>query len=125
MRNLFTSELAEQVEQIKIVPQSLSTEEVSRMWAAFQAKYRPTAVYQASVVLIESRRSTRSALPVRARNVYVVPFSQPVIERVLSQRQAGDPIVPEDQPILAGHNLVIAAWNCAATTRWSTSAASR
>ena len=109
MRDLFTSELAEQVEQIKIVPQSLSTEEVSRLWAAFQAKYRPTAAYQVSVVLIESRRATRSALPVRQRNVYVVPFRQPVIERILSQRQAGDPILPErDQPILAGYNLVIA-----------------
>jgi hypothetical protein len=109
MRNLFTSELAEQVEMIKIAPQSLNTEEVSRMWAAFQAKYRPTAAYQVSVVLIESRIATRSALPVRQRNVYVVPFSQPVIERILSQRQAGDPILPEsDQPILAGYNLVIA-----------------
>jgi hypothetical protein len=109
MRNLFTSELAEQVEMIKIAPQSLSTEEISRMWAAFGAKYRPTAVYQASVVLIESRRATRSALPVRQRNIYVVPFRQPVIERILSQRQAGDPILPEqDQPILAGYNLVIA-----------------
>jgi hypothetical protein len=109
MRNLFASELAEQVEMIKIAPQSLNTEEVSRMWAAFQAKYRPTAAYQVSVVLIESRGPTRSALPVRQRNIYVVPFSQPVIERVLSQRQAGDPILPEsDQPILAGYNLVIA-----------------
>lgn len=109
LRNLFTSELAEQVEQIKIAPESLNTEEISRMWAAFQAKYRPTAAYQASVVLIESRRATRSALPVRQRNIYVVPFNQPVIERVLSQRQAGDPILPEsDQPILAGYNLVLA-----------------
>jgi uncharacterized protein DUF4255 len=109
MRNLFTSELAEQVEMIKIAPQSLNTEEISRMWAAFGAKYRPTAVYQASVVLIESRRATRSALPVRQRNIYVAPFRQPVIERILSQRQAGDPILPEqDQPILAGYNLVVA-----------------
>ncbi len=106
MRNLFTSELAEQVEQIKIVPQSLSTEEISRMWAAFQAKYRPTAAYQVSVVLIESRGTTKSALPVRARNVYVVPFHQPVIESILSQVKAGDPILA-DQPILAGYNLVI------------------
>jgi len=109
MRALFTSELAEQVEQIKITPQLLDAEEISRMWAAFQAKYRPTAVYQVSVVLIESRRATRSALPVRQRNVYVAPFRQPVIERILSQRQAGDPILPEqEQPILAGYNLVIA-----------------
>ncbi len=106
MEALFTSELAEQVEQIKILPQSLSTEEFSRLWSAFGAKYRPTAVYQASVVLIQSRQATKSALPVRARNVQVVPFQQPVIERVMSQPQAGDPIVP-DQPILAGHTLVL------------------
>ena len=93
MEALFTSELAEQVEQIKITPQSLSTEELSRLWPACQAKYRPTAAYQASVVLIESRRSTRSALPVRARKVYVVPFRQPVIEQIKSQETAGAPIV--------------------------------
>jgi hypothetical protein len=107
MEALFTSELAEQMEQIRIVPQSLSTEEFSRMWSAFGAKYRPTAVYQASVVLIESRSSTRAALPVRARSLHVVPFQQPAIERILSQRTPGDPIVP-DQPILAGYTLVIA-----------------
>jgi len=106
MAALFTSELAEQVEQIKIIPQTLSTEEVSKLWAAFQVKYRPTATYQASVVLIESRRSTKSALPVRARNIYVIPFRQPIIEQLRSQAQAGDPIVA-DQPILAGYRLVI------------------
>jgi hypothetical protein len=106
MQSLFTSELAEQVEQIKISPQSMSTEEVSKLWPAFGAKYRPTAAYQASVVLIESRRSTKSALPVRGRRVYVIPFRQPVIDQIISQEKAGDPIVA-DQPILAGYNLVI------------------
>jgi hypothetical protein len=108
MRDLFTSELAEQVEQIKITPQSLSTEETSRMWAAFQAKYRPTGAYQVSVVLIQSRRATRAALPVRQRNLYVVPFRQPGIERILSQQQAGAPVLPEQvQPILADYRLVV------------------
>jgi hypothetical protein len=108
LRSLFTSELAEQIEQIKIVQQSLSTEEISRMWAAFQAKYRPTAAYQVSVVLIESRRSARLALPVRQRNLYVVPFRQPVIERLLSQQPPSGPFLPEtDQPILPGYNLII------------------
>lgn len=77
------------------------------MWSAFGAKYRPTSAYQASVVLIQSRSPVRSALPVRARNVYVVPFQQPVIERLLSQQNPAAPILP-DQPILAGQNLVIA-----------------
>lgn len=107
MQALFTSELAEQVEQIKIAPETPNTEEISRLWAALGAHYRPTAAYQASVVLIESRQTTKSALPVRARNIYVAPFNQPVIEEIKSQAQAGDPIL-SNQPILAGQNLVIA-----------------
>lgn len=103
---LFTSELAEQVEQIKISPASLSTEEISRMWSAFQAKYRPTAVYQASVVLIQSKGSTRSALPVRARKVKVIPFKQPIIEKINARATPADPIV-SGQPILAGFQLVL------------------
>jgi len=106
MQALFTSELAEQVEQIKIVPETPNTEEISRLWSALGAPYRPTAAYQASVVLIESKRSTKSSLPVRARNVYVVPFNQPVIEQVTSQANAGDPIVL-NQPVLSGQNLVL------------------
>jgi Pvc16 N-terminal domain/IPT/TIG domain len=106
MQALLTSELAEQVEQVKIIPESLNTEEISRMWSAMQANYRPTAAYQATVVLIESRQSTKSALPVRARNIYPVPFNQIVIEEIKSQATAGDPIL-SNQPILAGYNLVL------------------
>jgi hypothetical protein len=106
MRALFTSELSEQVEQIKITNDTLNTEEISRMWTAFQAHYRPSAAYQASVVLIESRQAIKSALPVQARKIYVVPFNQPVIEEIKSQIKSGDPIL-SGQPILAGQNLVI------------------
>jgi hypothetical protein len=106
MRALFTSELAEQVEQIKIVPETLNTEEISRMWSAFQAHYRPTAAYQASVVLIESKQSIKIALPVGERQVYVFPFNQPVIEEIRSQVKTGDPILV-NQPILPGQNLVL------------------
>lgn len=61
------TDLADQFEQIRITPSSLSTEEMSRLWAALQAHYRPTAAYQISVVLIEAQRATRSALPVLTR----------------------------------------------------------
>ena len=106
LRTLFTSELAEQVEQIKISPETLNTEEISRMWTAFQAHYRPTAAYHVSVVLIESKRSTKSPLPVRERLLYVVPFKQPQILQVNSQQTAGGPIL-SGQPILPGQNLVL------------------
>lgn len=106
LRTLFDAQLAEQIEQIKIVPQALTTEEISRLWTAFQARYRPTAAYQASVVLIESRRTTRTPLPVRDRLIYVVPFKHPAIEAILSQANPAAPIV-SGQPILSGYRLVI------------------
>jgi len=81
-RALAAAELAEQVEQVKICPASMGTEEMSKLWSAFQTHYRPTAAYQVSVVLIESRRSTRSPLPVQSRNLRVLPFNQLRIDRV-------------------------------------------
>ena len=110
LQGLYESGLAEQIEQIKICPISISTEEISRLWTAFQARYRPTAAYQATVVLIESRSSApRAALPVRARNIYAIPFAQPVIEQVLSQVDDNAQVVL-NQPILAGYNLIIAGY---------------
>jgi len=106
LANLFTSGLADQVEQIKIAPLSLTTEEISRLWTAFQARYRPTAAYQLSVVLIESRKSVRTPLPVRSRALYVTPVQNPTIIRLLSQADPNAPIV-SDQPILSGYTLVI------------------
>ncbi len=59
-----TSDLAEQVELVKITPAYLGAEEMSRLWSAMQAKYRPTAVYTLSVILIIADKSRKSALPV-------------------------------------------------------------
>ncbi len=64
---LSAADLADQVEQIKISPMTLSTEEMSKLWSAMQAHYRPTAAYHVSVVLIEAQRATRNALPVLTR----------------------------------------------------------
>jgi Pvc16 N-terminal domain len=64
---LSTSDLADQVELIKITPHYLNAEEMSRLWSAMQAKYRPTAVYHVSVVLIEADKARRAPLPVLKR----------------------------------------------------------
>jgi hypothetical protein len=98
--------LADQFEQIRLTPETMSVEELSKIWSALQAQYRPTVVYKASVVLIEAMKSVRPTLPVRSRNLAVVPFQQPVIDRLQSQSADGQPIVA-DQPILVGYNLVI------------------
>ncbi|WP_322486839.1 DUF4255 domain-containing protein [Chloroflexus sp.] len=104
--SLVAADLADQIEQIKITPEPLNLEQVSQIWASMQSPYRPTVAYQASVVLIESRRPTRQALPVRRRNLYVLPLSQPRITQLGSQRTANDP-VSFQQPILPGYRLVI------------------
>ncbi|MBA5872968.1 MAG: DUF4255 domain-containing protein [Nitrospira sp. CR1.2] len=67
LRALAECGLADQVEQIKLVPDPLSSEEMSKLWTAVQSHYRPSAAYVATVVLIESTKPTRSTLPVLSR----------------------------------------------------------
>jgi hypothetical protein len=65
--NLSALDLAEQVEQIKITPHYLTTEELSKLWTAMQARYRQSMAYQVSVVLIQSTKPAKAALPVIKR----------------------------------------------------------
>ncbi|MEB3293095.1 MAG: Pvc16 family protein, partial [Synechococcales bacterium] len=104
-RALATSDLADQVEQIKISPQVMTLEEISRFWSALQTPYRPSALYQVSVVLLEMKRSTKSALPVLQRNVYITPFEQPIIETVESSEGDRQPITLDKTLIIKGQRL--------------------
>ena len=61
------SHLGRQVELIKVTPEPMSTDELSKLWSALQAHYRPTASYHVSVVLIESEQEGRVVLPVLTR----------------------------------------------------------
>lgn len=61
------SDLHEQVERVRVTPQPLSVDEISKLWTAFQIEYRVSTTYEASVVLIESTRQRRSPLPVLRR----------------------------------------------------------
>jgi hypothetical protein len=45
----------------------MSLEDLSKLWMIFQTGYRISATYQVSLVLIDSRRSTRAPLPVLTR----------------------------------------------------------
>jgi len=117
-KNLRGADLAEQVELLKITPSALGTEEMSRLWSALQAHYRPTAAFQVSVVLIESRKAARSALPVLSRGESdpvskrergVLAFSGlvpplPTLEAVVPANQ--QPVaVPGGEVTLEGHHL--------------------
>jgi hypothetical protein len=64
---LRAADLAEQVELVKLTPAVVSVDEMSKIWTSLQTRYRTSACYHASVVLIESRRPVRRPLPVLMR----------------------------------------------------------
>lgn len=56
--------LAAQVEQLRVVPVYLSTEEMSKLWTTFQTTYRSSMAYRVSSVIIEADTPTLAPLPV-------------------------------------------------------------
>jgi len=118
LRALAGSGLADQVELLRITPQYLNTEEVSKLWTATQSSYRPTTAYQVSVVLIEAAQPTRPTLPVltrgevdpvsrRERGAVVSPDLVPPLPTIEAVVPAGkQPVVRLDDAVtLPGHHL--------------------
>lgn len=112
--DLADSDLHDQIERVRITPQPLSVEEVSKLWAAFQTNYRLSAAYQVAVVLIESTRPTRTPLPVltqgkddrgpSAQADLIPPF--PTIERIDLSNGRSTALL-NDQLTLVGHHFAL------------------
>ena len=107
LRALAVSGLQDQVEQLRITPEYLNSEEISKFWTATQSHYRPSAAYEVSVVLIQATDPTRLPLPVLSRQAFVRPDLLPPLPTI-------DSIVPDaSQPVaqlgttisLNGHHL--------------------
>ena len=118
LRALDATGLADQIEQLRITPVPLDTEELSKLWTAIQAHYRPTTAYTVSVVLIESSKAGVSPLPVlsrgpvdpvsgRERGVVVRPDLVPPLPTIESVEPAGNQPVARlgDTVELNGHHL--------------------
>jgi hypothetical protein len=71
--------LPQQLEQIRITPETLTTEEIYRLWAAFEAPYRPSTAIQVSVVVIQDTDAFTSNLPVQSRSLVALPLQAPII----------------------------------------------
>ena len=107
------SGLQDQVERVRITPETLSLDDMSKLWSSFQsADYRLSVTYEVSVVLIESDRPARTPLPVLRRGPddrgvlvqasLVSPF--PTITGIeLPNRQPGAML--GDTLVLSGHHL--------------------
>jgi len=115
---LAASDLADQVELIKVVPETLSVDDMSKLWTALQTHYRTTTAYRVSVVLIESRRPRRAPLPVltrgpaipgtgRDRGVVVQPSLLPPFPTLESLQPANRQIAARLGEVLtlSGHHL--------------------
>ncbi len=103
---LHDSDLADEVELVKFSPLHLSLEELSKIWSVFfQIPYTLSVAYQGTVVLIESDDVAQRSLPVRARNIYTVPFRQPVIERITTSSGENQPITADSTLLILGKQL--------------------
>jgi hypothetical protein len=58
------NDLHDQIERVRIVPYTMSLDDLTKLWTAFQTGYRISTAYHVSVVLIESRRPPVTPLPV-------------------------------------------------------------
>jgi hypothetical protein len=76
------STLARQIEHLRITPQTLTTEEIYRLWPAFQAPYRPSTAFQVSVVVIQDTSTVPSGLPVQRRKILALPLQAPLISGI-------------------------------------------
>ncbi len=81
---LSAADLAEAVELVKISPDTLSLEDLSRLWGVLGTPYALSVTYLATVVLIEADLAPRPTLPVRQRVVGVAPIAPPVLAEVVT-----------------------------------------
>lgn len=100
------SNLADQIEVVRLAPLGLGLEDMSKLWSVFfQAPYMLSLAYQASVVLIEEELPAQRALPVRSRNLVALPLSLPRIEHLVAQSGEGDFILAGSPVYIQGQRL--------------------
>lgn len=102
------SDLADQVQQISIVPLNLNLEDLSKAWSVFfQTPYLLSVGYKVLVVMLEGDESPTRGLPIRDRRTNGLSpyFSQPQIEQVMAQGGVAEPIVSDSMLVLTGKQL--------------------
>jgi hypothetical protein len=104
---LTTSDLADQIQQLSVLPLDLNLEDMSKVWSVFfQTAYILSLAYKVTVVMIDGEDQVPKALPVRDRRLTGVTAlaGQPVIQEVRSHSG-------KLAPILTSSTLVIKGWH--------------
>lgn len=76
------NDLHEQIESVRITQESLTLDDLSRLWSAANTEIRLSVAYRANVVLIESARPTPSPLPVLTSGIEVAASLNPVLPTI-------------------------------------------
>lgn len=79
---LGSSDLADEVELVKLSPATLSLEEMSKLWGVLDTPYLLSLTYLATVVLIAADLTPTLALPVRTRSLIVAATGPPRIAAI-------------------------------------------
>ncbi len=109
LRSIFPSAgVQDQIERVRITFQPVSLDEMSKVWAMFQSRYRISAAYEVCVVLIESSRTRPTPLPVlrrgqEDRGVYTASAPPPALGDIraewrLRNDTAGGPATVQVRP---------------------------
>jgi hypothetical protein len=107
------SDLADEIELVKLSPTPLSLEEMSKLWGVLDTPYLLSLTYLATVVLVAADIAPTVALPVRQRLLTVTPASPPRLESVGTD--------PPDQPVRTGTTLVLSGGGLVPTAAGTTS----
>lgn len=102
------SNLAEQIQQISIVPLDLNLEDLSKAWSVFfQTPYMLSLAYKVLVVMVEGEEAPARALPIRDRRTSGLSpyFSQPQIEQVTAQSGVAEAIQSDSTLVITGKQL--------------------
>ena len=90
--------LTEHLDRVKIAPNLLDAEQMSRLWSLFQGSYRPSIAYEVSIVF--SRSQKHSFAPVFSKEASDRPQIQKIVPRL-----ANSEIVAGSTLIIYGKNL--------------------
>jgi len=104
--------LREEFERVKIVLHPSSLDDLTSMWSALaEGNFRRSALYEASVVQIETAEPRPSPRPVETRRIFAIARRRPVIRQVHVTPGPGEPVgqlrvrVGEEITIAAEHTL--------------------
>jgi Pvc16 N-terminal domain len=102
---LASSTLEQQIERVSVVPNSMNTEELSKIWSIFfQAPYVLSFAFMGGAVLIEGNKGSTRALPVRRVEFYTTP-NKAMISQILPDTRANQPIDTSTKLTIRGKQL--------------------